>query len=88
MAYLRPDFFDLDRKTSSENLWHPPEALTLFSGVQAPVNKVDNFRYSKAYMKDILIINLNFGKHENNGNYSGFMIYSSIIVPFKRKGSN
>jgi len=30
-------------------------------------------------MKDSLIINLIFGKHENNGNYSGFMIYSSII---------
>lgn len=30
-------------------------------------------------MKDSLIINLKFGKHENNGNSSGFMIYSSII---------
>lgn len=36
-------------------------------------------------MKDILIINSNFGKHDNNGNYSSFMVYSSIIVPFKKK---
>lgn len=36
-------------------------------------------------MKDTLIINIIFGKHEINGIYSGFMIYSSIIVPFKKK---
>ncbi|MCH1626963.1 hypothetical protein, partial [Fredinandcohnia quinoae] len=31
LAYLRPDFFELARKTPFKNLRHPPEALTLFS---------------------------------------------------------
>jgi len=31
LAYLRPDFFELARKTTSKNRMSPPEALTLFS---------------------------------------------------------
>jgi hypothetical protein len=30
LTSLRPDFFEQARKVSIENLWHPPEALTLF----------------------------------------------------------